>query len=74
VEERLSFDKPVEHGNVCYLREPVELQGTLLPKGSMVALMLSSAKRLSYVGIDEAAAIIPKGRADLAFANPPLPL
>lgn len=45
VEELLRFGNPVEHGNMRYLREPVEMYGTLMPRGSMVVLMLSSANR-----------------------------
>jgi cytochrome P450 PksS len=45
VEELLRFGNPVEHGNMRYLSEPVELYGTTLPRGSMVVLMLSSANR-----------------------------
>ena len=45
VEELLRFGNPVEHGNMRYLREPVELHGTRLPAGSMVVLMLAAANR-----------------------------
>ncbi len=45
VEELLRYGNPVEHGNMRYLTEDVELHGTVLPRGSMVVLMLSSANR-----------------------------
>jgi cytochrome P450 PksS len=45
VEELLRYGNPVEHGNMRYLSEDVELYGTVLPRGSMVVLMLSSANR-----------------------------
>jgi len=45
VEELLRYGNPVEHGSSRYALEDVHIGGQLIPKGSTVLLLLSSANR-----------------------------
>jgi cytochrome P450 PksS len=45
IEELLRFGNPVEHGSMRHAIEDVEIGGQVIPKGSMIILLLASANR-----------------------------
>lgn len=45
IEELLRYGNPVEHGNVRYAMDDLELAGYPIPKGSSLILLLASANR-----------------------------
>jgi cytochrome P450 len=45
IEELLRYGNPVEHGSARYALEDLEIGGQVIPKGSMILLLLSSANR-----------------------------
>jgi len=45
IEELLRYSNPVEYGNMRYALEDIEIRGQIIPKGSIVLLLLASANR-----------------------------